>query len=225
MTVRLFVADDSATIHKVVGLAFGGEDVEIETAAEGGGVLDAVRVFKPHIVLADVFMPGMRGYEICERMKNDPELADVPVVLLAGTFEPFDKDEAVRVGCDGWLTKPFDTAELVEIVHRLVEGSEGLRSPDAPPVQARPAVRLAGRAAIDSFLGKERVLDLFDERTLGLAGASRLSPEEPLSDDLLKAIVEQVVRRMSADVIREVAWEVVPELSESIIRSVVDAKR
>lgn len=219
MTIRLFVADDSATIHKVVGLAFSGEDVEIETAADGGGVLDAVRAFKPHIVLADVVMPGMRGYEICERMKNDPELAHLPVVLLAGTFEPFDKDEAARVKCDGYLTKPFDTAELVETVQRLVGRGRVAAHPGA-------SSRLAGRAAMASFLGEERVLDLFDASTRALAATSAPSPEELISEDSLKAIVEQVVRRMSADVIREVAWEVVPELSESIIRSaMIESKR
>jgi len=122
MPKKLLVADDSITIQKVVSLTFAGEDVAIESVANGDLVLDKVRDFKPDIVLADVFMPGRNGYEVCAGIKESPELSKIPVVLLVGTFEPFDEEEASRAKCDAYLTKPFDTSELLQVVHSLWGG-------------------------------------------------------------------------------------------------------
>jgi len=227
MPLRLVVADDSVTIQKMVSLAFSGEDILIEAASDGDTALQLVRGSKPDVVLADVFMPGCNGYEVCASIKEDPELKNIPVILLVGTFEPFDEAEAGRVKCDGHLTKPFDTTELIQTVHSLSgrqqTGSAGTDKPVARALVS-PAVR-------ESFLGESRILDLFDAETLAAAKAgNREIPlkgmAEPvskasLSEESLNVIVDRVVRKMSADVVREVAWEVVPELSENIIRSTI----
>jgi CheY-like chemotaxis protein len=247
MTLKLFVADDSLTIQKIISLAFRDEDVVIESASSGDSALDLVRTFKPDIVLADVFMPGCSGYEVCAQIKDDPELADTPVILLVGTFEPFDEQEAARVRYDGYLMKPFDTAELIKTVHSFVgdvmpphkgetsvEPSAGIAQPlsaSMPRLSFSGSTLVSARAR-ESFLGSDRILDLFNPSILTAANSgsflearstatqasnSVASNQEP-SEDLLNLIVDRVVRRMSADVIREVAWEVVPELSEVLIR-------
>ncbi len=247
MTLKLFVADDSATIQKIVSLAFSDEDVAIEFASSGDAALDSVRIFKPDIVLADVFMPGCSGYEVCARIKEDPELAGTPVILLAGTFEPFDESEAARVKCDGFLMKPFDTSELIQTVHSLAgdkmmpqQSTVPVKSPEEAP-QAAPSMKnpcyLGSKGSVSarirkSFLGSDRILELFDQEILDAADSESLpwahpaisqsakpfAPNDQPSEDLLNQIVDRVVRRMSSDVIREVAWEVVPELSEVLIR-------
>lgn len=122
MPKKLLVADDSVTIQKVISLAFAGEDVVIESVANGDQAIHKAKEIKPDIVLADVFMPGRNGYEVCARIKEDPELSKIPVVLLVGTFEPFDETEASRAKCDAYLTKPFDTSELLQVVHSLWGG-------------------------------------------------------------------------------------------------------
>jgi CheY-like chemotaxis protein len=230
MSLKLFVADDSVTIQKIVSLAFSGEDVVIEAVSDGDSALEALQRFRPDVVLADVFMPGCNGYEVCARIKEDPELKDVPVILLVGTFEPFDESEASRVKSDACLTKPFDTSELIQTVQRLAGekfGSSAAASEPKEPSGKAPvpfAGKFVSRAAVDSFLGEHRILELFDP---GVPSAdipvSAALPETPvsgpvLSEATLDHIVEKVVRRMSPEVIREVAWEVVPELSETIIR-------
>ena len=65
------------------------------------------------LVLADIFLPGRNGYEVCEFVKRHPEMEGVPVILLVGAFEPFDKAEAARVQADGHLTKPFESRILI----------------------------------------------------------------------------------------------------------------
>jgi len=247
MTLKLFVADDSATIQKIIGLAFSGEDAAIESVTNGDSALDRIRDFKPDVVLADVYMPGCNGYEICEHIKQDPQLMHTPVVLLVGTFEPYDESEASRVKCDGYLTKPFDTTELIQTVHTLM-GKTGMAQKGDTPVEkpGTPGPRgLVSPQAWTSFLGSDSVLDLFNRETLVAAEGNPpagdweretsktvldFKPAIPamtaqaLSEEVIDSIVDRVVRRMSAEVIREVAWEVVPELSEVIIRRSIEEK-
>jgi CheY-like chemotaxis protein len=245
MTLKVFVADDSVTIQKTVGLAFGSEDAVIQSVSNGDFALDKVRVFKPDIVLADVFMPGCNGYEVCEHIKADPELKNTPVILLVGTFEPFDESEASRVKCDGFLTKPFDASELIEMAHKLLKKGDVSQ----PPVESLNVAAsgqtgkdgLISSSARTSFLGSGRVLELFDpavfstEKRTGQRIQPQTFSETPaskppaltddrLSEELLDLIVDRVVRRMSTDVVREVAWEVVPELSEVIIRRTIEER-
>jgi CheY-like chemotaxis protein len=250
MSLKLFVADDSVTIQKIVNLAFSGEDVEIKSVSDGGSALESIKDFKPDIVLADIFMPGCSGYEVCEQIKVDPELNHIPVVLLVGTFEPFDESEASRVKCDRYLTKPFDTSELIQTVHTLVQNAEKKVEPAIPSaVPAKDESKGSGSGlrysntkklvtpdAWESFLGEARILDLFDPVTLSSAevGTADVVPskaaadtisESQISENSLNMIVDRVVRRMSSEVIREVAWEVVPEISESIIRSTIQEQK
>jgi CheY-like chemotaxis protein len=177
MTTKILLADDSLTIHKVVNLTFAAEDVQIEAVTNGDLAIDKARDIKPDIVLADVFMPGRNGYEVCDAIKQDPELADTPVVLLVGTFEAFDELEAARVGCNGHLTKPFDTSELIDLVRALAGRHEKAEAATEAPaaedgsilgaVAGDPdfmtrAVGLVSPRTRDSFLGENRILDLFD---------------------------------------------------------------
>jgi CheY-like chemotaxis protein len=91
MPKTLLLADDSVTIQKVVGIVFATEDYRITAVDNGEDALRKAREMRPDIVLADAVMPRMNGYELCQAIKADPQLADVPVLLLAGTFEPFDE--------------------------------------------------------------------------------------------------------------------------------------
>jgi len=258
MTLKLLIADDSATIQKIVALAFSSEDAVVECVSDGDAALESIQAFKPDVVLADIFMPGCSGYEICARIKEDAGLAHTPVVLLSGAFEPFDEIEASRIKCDGHLIKPFDTSELIETVLSLAEkrmtNQKSDTSVEAPvmEMQSKPAsAQESGRPGSqglvnprvwDSYLGSDRILDLFDKQILNAAMSMRstndrseaiaaalkvlvrssASPDVLLSEDTINIIVDRVLKRMSAEIIREVAWEVVPELSENIIRRTIE---
>jgi len=120
---KLLLADDSVTIQKVVDLTFGDEDMQVETVGDGEQALEKLEEFMPDIVLADIFMPKMNGYEVCERIKTNERFRHIPVMLLVGSFEPFDEAEARRVGADDYLTKPFQSIrELINKVSALLGG-------------------------------------------------------------------------------------------------------
>ncbi len=117
---KLLLADDSITIQKVVNLTFADEGIEVISVGDGNSAMDKLREDAPDLVLADVNMPGLNGYEICEKIKDTS--GSTPVILLVGSFEPFDEDEAKRVGADDYLTKPFQSiSQLVDKVTFLLD--------------------------------------------------------------------------------------------------------
>lgn len=118
---KLLLADDSITIQKVVNLTFADQGMDVFTFSDGDSAVERLDEIGPDIVLADVNMPGINGYQLCELMRSDDANRNVPVVLLVGSFEPFDRDEAERVGSNAYLTKPFTSiAELVSTVQGLL---------------------------------------------------------------------------------------------------------
>lgn len=142
MPHRILLADDSLTIQKVVELTFSDAEFEIRAVGNGDDAVRALEEFRPDIVLADAFMPGLTGYEVCERVKALPGSPLIPVVLLAGTFEPFDRARAERSGADSIVTKPFDSHALASLVRDLVERSHQ----QAAQVEAVPSPEAAGPA-------------------------------------------------------------------------------
>lgn len=122
----LLLADDSVTIQKVVELTFA--ETEHKVVAVGGGrdLFKRLPEVKPDVVLCDVVMPDMNGYEVCQTLKSDPATLHIPVVLLTGTFEPFDRDRAMAAGCDAIVTKPFEARELINTVEDLIKRAQAL---------------------------------------------------------------------------------------------------
>ncbi len=119
---KLLLADDSITIQKVVNLTFADEGVEVISVSDGNSAMDKLREDSPDLVLVDINMPGLNGYEICEKIKQSANGKTTPVILLVGSFEPFDENEARRVGADDYLTKPFQSiSQLVEKVNSLLD--------------------------------------------------------------------------------------------------------
>ncbi len=120
MPRKLLVADDSLTIQKVVELTFSNGDYQLTCVANGRLALEKVLQDPPDLILADVVMPEKNGYEVCEAIKRNPATAGIPVILLAGTFEPFDRERAERLGCDAIVSKPFDSHQLFRKVEELL---------------------------------------------------------------------------------------------------------
>jgi len=209
-TRTLLLADDSLTIHKLVSLSFAGEDVRVEAVTGGEEAIEKARSLRPDVIMADVFMPGKSGYEVCEAVKNDPVLSAIPVILLIGTLEPFDASEASRVGCDGHLTKPFDSVELVEMVRALAErGAAAAQSTPGGERRATETTLVSARTR-ESFLGSGSILDLF--------GPGCSVQPASVSTEALEAIVERIVRRLAPEVVDELAREIVPQVAEAWVK-------
>jgi CheY-like chemotaxis protein len=132
---KLLLADDSVTIQRVVELTFSGEDIDVVTVSDGEQAIARIVADPPDIVLADIAMPKKNGYEVAAFIKEHPTLSRVPVLLLAGAFEPVDEERARKVKSDGVLVKPFETHEVITRVRELIDRE---RTPQRPPVPPPP---------------------------------------------------------------------------------------
>lgn len=148
MPKTLLLADDSVTIQKVVGITFANEDVELVTVDNGDDALPRARQVKPDLILADIGMPGLNGYELCAAIRRDPALSHIPVLLLTGTFETYDEQKAREVGASGHIAKPFEAQALVDRVFQLL--SQAPPKPAAALLQQAPPETLVTPAPAQS---------------------------------------------------------------------------
>lgn len=136
---KILLADDSVTIQKVVELTFAETDYEVVAVGSGTELLERLPQEQPDVVLCDVVMPDISGYDICQRLKSDPATLHIPVVLLTGTFEPFDRDRALAAGCDAIVTKPFEARALIATVEELTA-----RAAQTPPLPSEEEIMGVG---------------------------------------------------------------------------------
>ena len=133
MSIKLLVADDSITIQKVIGIIFGGEEYSLTVVDNGRSAIEKAREICPDVLLIDALMPGMTGYEVAEAVRATPALAHKPILILTGSFEPFDEEKARKSGADDFLAKPFESQQIVNKVKELAElGASREQSAPAP---------------------------------------------------------------------------------------------
>src|SRR5215210_8869915 len=138
MPKRILLADDSITIQKVVELTFSDGDYEVTAVNNGARAITKLGEMRPDIILSDIIMPEKNGYEVCEYVKSHPEYRNIPVVLLTGTFEPFDPDRAEKAGCDAVVTKPFESQSLIHKVEELIANAQAAATTVAAPIPTAP---------------------------------------------------------------------------------------
>ena len=120
---RVLVVDDDRVIQQLLEVNLDLEGYEVVgSAGDGLQALEMAKKLNPDLILLDIMMPKLDGLEVCRRLKADPKLAKIPVVLLSARAQDMDVREGLEIGADAYLTKPFDPVELLEVVGRLVKG-------------------------------------------------------------------------------------------------------
>jgi CheY-like chemotaxis protein len=140
MAKKLLLADDSQTIQRVVDIVLGPEGFKVTSYGNGEDALKAVESVMPDVILADIEMPGLTGYQLCEKVKSAPNTHHIPVILLAGAFEPFDEDQMKSAGADDYILKPFESQELLSKVKSLLLQKEIVEVSVEGDAEAKPAV-------------------------------------------------------------------------------------
>jgi DNA-binding response OmpR family regulator len=120
---RILVADDDPSILRLLQLNFELEGYEVHTASDGEEALAKARASSPDIVVLDVMMPGMDGWEVCRRMKEDETMREVPVILLTALGQESERRRGLAVGASEYVMKPFDPDQLVQMVKRTLAGA------------------------------------------------------------------------------------------------------
>jgi len=127
MSAKILVADESPTIHKIVAMAFEDQGITVEGISRGEHVLEYMVEYKPDIVLADIHLPGIDGYELCRQIKNSPAFGSTRVILLTSDFEDIDQVELEISRADDFISKPFKTEEILEKVRSQLKLPEPVK--------------------------------------------------------------------------------------------------
>jgi DNA-binding response OmpR family regulator len=117
--VKVLAVDDDPTILRLLQVNLEMDGHEVHTADDGEAALERVREVEPEILLLDVMMPHLDGWEVCERLRADPANDHLPIVFLSARAQESDLARGTAVGADAYITKPFDPLALVELVERL----------------------------------------------------------------------------------------------------------
>ncbi|HKS70995.1 MAG TPA: response regulator, partial [Ktedonobacterales bacterium] len=132
----VLVVDDSPTVRKIVQLTLQRERIRVVTAGDGLSALAAVADEQPDLILLDIMLPKMDGYNICQAVRRNMDYRNLPIIMLSGKDGLFDKMRGKLAGSTEYITKPFDSSELVQTVRRHL---------DSVAVRERAALRAAQR--------------------------------------------------------------------------------
>jgi DNA-binding response OmpR family regulator len=120
MSKRVLVADDEPNIVISLEFLMKREGHAVSVARDGPSALEAIRTGKPDLVLLDVMMPGLSGFEVCQAVRADEALAGVKILMLSAKGRDTDIAKGQAMGADAYMTKPFSTKELAEKVRELL---------------------------------------------------------------------------------------------------------
>lgn len=126
---RILIADDNAANRELLEAYLAQVDCDIELAVDGQDTLDKAKLFQPDLILLDVMMPKLSGFEVCRKLKDDPQLAKIMVLMVTALNELGDIERAVKAGTDDFLSKPVNKLELlkrVELMLRLKDTTDEL---------------------------------------------------------------------------------------------------
>lgn len=238
MGARILVADDSATIQKVVELTLSREGFELIPARSGEEAIRKARESLPDLVILDTAMPDKSGYEVCRSLKADLPLKDVPVIFFPNTFEAFDKEEALRAGADDFITKPFESQVLIGKVKHLLSLRAATRAAAAPPQTLEPLeeqeLPLGEVVLEEPPVPPEASLEAFATELVSQAGEPSLTLEqemdifanqvEALSVQAVNSVGEEAgtaTERVATDPSRE-AIQATGEVAKQLSREVAD---
>ena len=119
---KILIVEDQSDIRKLIRMTLEFEQFETHEAADGVTGLQRARDLRPDLVLLDVMMPGeLDGLQVCERIKSDPALAGMKVIILSARGQAKDTEAGKKAGADDYLVKPFSPVQLVETIERVFE--------------------------------------------------------------------------------------------------------
>jgi len=120
MPSKILIADDNVPNVELLEAYLAGHDYEIDTAGDGAETLEKVRTFAPDLILLDIMMPKLSGFEVCEKLKSNPQTKDIMILMVTALSELGDIERAVNAGCDDYLSKPVNKFELLKRVDNML---------------------------------------------------------------------------------------------------------
>lgn len=137
---RLLIVEDDVDISNMLKIYFASQGYEVETALRGGDALEKTRQSMPHLIVLDIMLPDINGYEVCRQLRTTTRTSHIPVIFLTQKDERSDRLQGLELGADDYITKPFDIDELKLRVQNAIARSE--RESLTDPQSGLPAGRM-----------------------------------------------------------------------------------
>ena len=182
---RILVVDDEPTLVATLRFNLERERFDVVVSSDGGEVLELVEIHRPDLVLLDLMLPGMHGFEVCRALRKRTA---IPIVILTARTDEVDRIVGLEVGADDYVTKPFSMIELIARVRALLRRSAG------SPATREAEIIAAGRLSVD--LGRREAL---------MNGESlQLNPKE---FDLLVALMQNRGQTLTREQLLQKVWK------------------
>ena len=120
MSSKILIADDNVANIELLDAYLAERNYEIETAGDGAETLEKVKSFAPDLILLDIMMPKLSGFEVCEKLKTNPQTSSIMILMVTALSELGDVERAVNAGCDDYLSKPVNKVELLKRVDNML---------------------------------------------------------------------------------------------------------
>ncbi len=117
---KILVVEDEESLLKLESILLTSKGYEVTGVSNGLAALESLAKSKPDLVLLDIMLPAMDGFEVCQRIKSDPATRDIPVVMLTAKKSREDMARGQQVGADWYITKPFKSANVIETIQRFL---------------------------------------------------------------------------------------------------------
>ena len=192
---KILLADSSVTIQKVVELVLQDKGFELKAVNSGGEALAALESFSPDMVIADIKLQDINGYELAEKVRSSAATQKVPVLLITGAFDPIDEELREKSGANDSIIKPFESADLLEKINALLEEPAGTEA----AVMEDEVVEVTAEEASE----EEEVVEVMAEEEEGEVDESLLSMAEIDEDIEAVEVVEEISEEEVVEVMAE----------------------
>jgi len=118
---RILIVEDEESLLKLESILLTSRGYQVRGVTDGVAALKEISENRPDLVLLDIMMPGIDGFEVCRRIKEDPSTRDIPVVMLTAKKSSMDQARGAQVGADAYITKPFKSVKIMEVIDGLLK--------------------------------------------------------------------------------------------------------
>lgn len=117
---KILIVEDEESLLKLESILLTSKGYSVTGAADGVSALEQVVLIKPDLIVLDIMLPGMDGFEVCRIIKQNPETANIPVMMLTAKKSSQDCERGMAAGASAYVTKPFKSAKIIEIIQELL---------------------------------------------------------------------------------------------------------
>lgn len=118
---KILLVDDEVNFVDVVRTRLEGNKYQVITAYDGEEALERVKEDRPDLIILDIMMPKISGFDVCRKLKIDPNYKDIPIIMLTAKFQANDKNFCIAMGADAYITKPFESQALLDKIRELLK--------------------------------------------------------------------------------------------------------